>query len=205
MFLLEVTDKTGFAFPVFADDEDLTDLQRLALEDDGAPSPEEAVAAQVVDFFGPDASARVLDSDFDQHGITGSTPEGNALPEGTFGAQIMTETWEAFESWGGANGYLFYVRSLDKERIVQAGVDAGYNEVVEQIRAAAESAEIEAIAALDEDDFARIANALRLAWSTGLYKANKVQDQDMRSVMQGMAGSYSQTLEKVEAILNATD
>lgn len=56
---------------------------------------------------------------------------------------------------------------------------------------------------LDEDDLARIANALRLAFDTGLHNAGKVHDRDMAEIMRGMAKSYGQTLSKVERMLDA--
>lgn len=93
--------------------------------------------------------------------------------------------------------------------IDDAAVSVGYREVVAEIdrdesalmdRAAERS---EALESLDEDDLARIAAALRLAFKTGLHSASKVHDDDMAVVMRGMAKSYSQTLAKVERALDA--
>lgn len=82
------------------------------------------------------------------------------------------------------------------EAEIQAGVDEGYQQVADRIA-------VERV--LNEDDLARIANALRLAWSAGVHNAHKVHDRDMATVMQGMAASYNQTLEKVERLLDARD
>lgn len=55
------------------------------------------------------------------------------------------------------------------------------------------------------DDWARTADALRIAWNNALETSRTNRDPAIAAVMQGMAGAYSQTLEKVEAILDQAD
>lgn len=82
--------------------------------------------------------------------------------------------------------------------IEDAGVDAGYQQVADEIAANAD--------ALDRDDYAAIAVALQLAWDNANAGSHKNRDRAVRQVLGGMRDSYGRTLEKVErrlAQLNA--
>lgn len=89
--------------------------------------------------------------------------------------------------------------------LTQAGVSKGYGEVVADIKARGmgfPDRKVVDASTLDEDDLARIATALKIAWQNGLDTAAAQKDPDMAEVQRGMAGSYSQTLDKVERLLD---
>lgn len=89
------------------------------------------------------------------------------------------------------SGLAFFGSDSAQALVVQAGVDAGYGHIADQIAATR----------LDKDDLARIADALQLAWDNANAGSHKNRDRAVRSVLKGMAGAYSDTLAKVEALL----
>ena len=115
----------------------------------------------------------------DREGIMVTQEEGDV----EYAEPILST--EDLTAWGSDSA-----RSL----IEDAGVSEGYRQVAAEVAGKA--------VALDEDDLARVANALRLAITNGMHAASKVRDQDMSAVIVGMTGSYRQTLAKVEGMLD---
>ena len=127
-------------------------------------------------------------------GITGAKSDGSPADPDTLIINTEDGVWTTYTlltQWPDDEAEMFGTDS-DRERMLEAGVDRGYEQHIAEMQSR-----------LDEDDLARIATALKIAWQNGISSAQGQVDPDMAEVMKGMAGSYSQTLEKIERMLDA--
>ncbi len=180
----------GNVFPLYIDDADVLEARGGDLDSSVAGAESAAM------WFSADR-VTVVERDVSPMGMSGATYDGSPVLEGTFNAQIESETWYSMTQVGEAEGFQFYVRADQADRIrdlsADKALDEGYAQHIDEMRARE---------ALDGNDYAAIAVALKMAWQNAIDGSHKNRDENVRDLLKSMAGSYSVTLVKVEKILN---
>lgn len=181
----------GSVFPLYIDDADVLEARGGDLDSSVAGAESAAM------WFSADR-VTVVEKDVSPQGMSGAQSDGSPVADGTFMAQIDSDTWYLMVQTGEVDGFQFYVRADQANHIrslsADKAIDEGYAEHIAEMRARE---------ALDANDYAAMAVALKMAWQNAIDGSRKNRDENVRDLLKSIAGSYSATLAKVEALLEA--